>query len=259
LPAAASPFDAMAGVYDKEFTATLIGTMMRSAVWARCAARFSPGSRLLEMNCGTGEDALWLANCGMEVLATDISPAMLEVARNKSTASPMGASVRFQCLSWQDLPSLHEAPFDGALSNFGGLNCVDDLRSAASSLARTLRPGAVAILCVMGPIVPWEWFWYLSRGEPAKAFRRLRKSGTLWSGITIRYPSISQTRRAFAPEFRMLRASALGTLLPPPYTEKRLIRYPRTIATLNRIERRLEACWPLPLLADHYVLECQRL
>ena len=52
-------------------------------------------------------------------------------------------------------------PFDGALSNFGGLNCVDDLG------VRRLRPGlggaarGVALLCVMGPVVPWEWGWFL--------------------------------------------------------------------------------------------------
>src|ERR1700691_417338 len=76
-------FDAMAGTYDSQFTASRIGTMMRRAVWARCAARFAPGSRILEMNCGTGEDALWLAQRGVEVLATDVSPAMLQGAADK--------------------------------------------------------------------------------------------------------------------------------------------------------------------------------
>ena len=52
----------MAGDYDSLFTATIIGALMRKAVWARCAARFQPGQKVLEMNCGTGEDALWLAH-----------------------------------------------------------------------------------------------------------------------------------------------------------------------------------------------------
>jgi len=244
--------------YDSQFTATVIGAMMRRAVWARCAARFPPGSRVLEMNCGTGEDALWLAQRGVRVLATDISPAMLRVAESKLAASPASGAARFQRLAWEELESLDEEPFDGALSNFGGLNCVRDLRSAARALASKLRPGAAAVLCIMGPAVPWEWLWFLAHGKPAAAFRRLRRRGAEWSGISIRYPSIAAARRAFAPEFRLLRKCAIGALLPPPYTEKRLGRHPRLIAAIDRVERRCETLWPLPMLADHYLLEFER-
>jgi SAM-dependent methyltransferase len=248
----------MADGYDNRFTRTAIGTLMRNAVWNRCALRFAAGSRVLEMNCGTGEDALWLARRGVRVVATDASPAMLQVAQQKLADTAAGGSVRFQHLTWEDLDALEETPFDGALSNFGGLNCVADLRNAARALAKQLRPGATAILCVMGPVVPWEWIWFLGRGDPRRAFRRLRRGGAMWSGIAIRYPSSAKTSRAFAPEFRVLRVSAVGALLPPPYTEKRLGRYPRMIAALDRVERRFETLWPLPMLADHYLLELER-
>src|ERR1700722_16000788 len=119
-----SAFDAIASGYDSQFTATTLGAAMRRAVWARCAVRFASGSRVLEMNCGTGEDALWLARRGVKVLATDVSAAMLQVAQDKLTASPAGALARFQRLAWEDLDSFDEGPFDGLLSNFGGLNCV---------------------------------------------------------------------------------------------------------------------------------------
>lgn len=81
------------------------------------------------------------------------------------------------------------------------------------------RPGALAFLCVMGPLVPWEWGWYLCRGEPGTAFRRMRPGGVAWRGLTIRYPSIRALRRALSPAFRLRRASAIGVLLPPTYAE----------------------------------------
>jgi SAM-dependent methyltransferase len=248
----------MASDYDKRFTATVIGALMRKAVWARCAVRFQPGDSVLEMNCGTGEDALWLAHRGVHVLATDVSPAMLEVARAKLSAMPAGPQIRFQLRAWEELAALEASPFDGVLSNFGGLNCVSDLRTAASALATKLRPGAVAILCVMGPLVPWEWAWFFAQAHPAKGLRRLRAAGSQWSGIKVHYPSISKTCEAFTPGFRMLRVSAVGALLPPPYTEKLLGRFPRILAGLDRAERRLESVWPLPWLADHYLLELER-
>ena len=258
LPPGIPAFDAQAGTYDSRFTTTAIGAAMRRAVWARCAVRFAPGSRVLEMNCGTGEDALWLAQRGVRVLATDVSPGMLQVAQEKLAAAPGAALARFQRLAWEDLDTFDEGPFDGVLSNFGGLNCVADIAGAAGALAAKLRPGAAALLCVMGPVVPWEWLWFLSRADPARAFRRLRRAGTEWSGITVRYPSIARMRRAFGPQFRVLRISAIGSLLPPPYTEKWTGRFPRAIAALDRMERRVETLWPLPALADHYLMELER-
>jgi SAM-dependent methyltransferase len=210
------------------------------------------------MNCGTGEDAIWMAARGIEVFASDISAGMLKVAHAKVAAARQPASVHLQRLAWEDLAQLEVPPLDGALSNFGGLNCVVDLGAAAQALASKLRPGAVSILCIMGPAVPWEWLWYLFRGEPDRAFRRLRRAGASWSGLQIRYPSIAAARRAFAGDFKFLRVAALGALLPPPYAERLAVRYPQMIAALDRVERRYEAMWPLPWLADHYVMELER-
>jgi SAM-dependent methyltransferase len=253
-PAAA--FDPGADFYDAQFSHTLIGSIMRRAVWTRCAARFPPGSNILEMNCGTGEDALWLAQRGLNVLATDTAPEMLRVAGAKLAAA--GIKVRLRQLAWEQLDTLEEGPYEGVLSNFGGLNCVEDLRAAARALAGKLRPGAAAILCIMGPCVPWEWFWYLSHFNPGRAFRRLRRQGASWNGLRIHYHSIRQTREAFAAEFRAVRVSALGALVPPPYTGGFFARAPGVVRSLNRLERSIETVWPLPALADHYVLELLR-
>ena len=141
------------------------------------------------------------------------------------------------------------------MSNFGGLNCVADLAGVAQALAGLLKPGGRAILCIMGPLAPWEWAWYLRQGQAGKAFRRLRRDGVPWRGLTIRYPSIAALRRAFAPMFTVQRVSAIGALLPPSYVEPWAARHPALLAWLNRIERRLETAWPLPWLADHYLIE----
>ena len=51
------------------------------------------------------------------------------------------------------------------------------------------------------PVVPWEWCWYLIRGQPRTAFRRLRVGGVDWHGLRVRYPSVGTVRRAFRPAF----------------------------------------------------------
>ena len=280
-----SPFDAMAADYDVAFARSAIGTRMRRAVWRQLDAHFRPGDRLLEVGCGTGEDALYLAQRGIQVLATDVSQRMIAVAQAKTLAAGLDHAIATACFNIEDLarfgkdketrrqgdketrdryvqhaphlPISLQSPYDGLLSNFGALNCVADLPGVLAGMASLLRPGGVALLCVMGPLVPWEWAWYLGRGQPAKALRRLRPGGVQWRGLTIRYPSIGTLLRACAPHFRPLRGTAIGALLPPSYVEPWAKEHPLLLHALDRIERRFERAWPLPWLADHYLIELE--
>jgi len=239
---------------------------MRQAVWRRLDARFRPGDHILELSCGTGEDALYLAQRGICVLATDAAPGMLRVAQGKIKQARVEEKVTLHPMKIEEFaggvfPFPEAVPtngFDGALSNFGGLNCVTDHAAVAAGLAGCLRPGAFAILCIMGPLCPWEWGWFLRQGQPKKAFRRLRPGGVSWRGLTVSYPSIRAVRHAFAPHFRLRRAGAIGALLPPPYTEAWIAQHARLLNILSRWERRLEALPVLPALADHYLLEFER-
>ncbi|MBK6432731.1 methyltransferase domain-containing protein [Candidatus Amarolinea dominans] len=278
----AAAFDDSAATYDDAFTESTIGRLLRAAVWRRLDAQFRAGDRVLELNCGTGADAIHLAQRGVHVLATDVSEAMLAVTRRKVAQAGMEELVQVAKLDIADLAAWGSSlrsetrdqrsqdddsspsrdpisdlrpPVSGLLSNFGGLNCVADLAGVAQALAGLLKPGGRAILCIMGPLAPWEWAWYLRQGQVGKAFRRLRRDGVPWRGLTIRYPSIAALRRAFAPMFTVQRVSAIGALLPPSYVEPWAARHPALLARLNRIERRLETAWPLPWLADHYLIE----
>ena len=253
-----SAFDELAAEYDEKFTRGTIGLLMRKAVWSRIDRRFGTGDRVLELNCGTGEDAVHLAKRGVSVLATDASVEMVRVASAKVKRTGVNPMVRVQQLSWAELHTLDEPPFSGLLSNFGGINCVHDIPSMVSALAAHLLPRAAGFICVMGPYSPWEWVWYSLHGRPKKAFRRLHSRGAEWRGITIRYPSIRVLSHALSSAFRIIEVSALGALLPPPFAEGWAQRHPRMLALLNSCERRFETVPPLPWLADHYLMELER-
>jgi SAM-dependent methyltransferase len=276
---ALAPFDSLAAGYDATFSRSTIGRLMREAVWRRLDLCFAPGERVIELGCGTGEDATHLARRGVRVLATDSSAPMLAAARRKIESAGLAGAVEVRRLAIEDLAAamvpaaamapwrqgLHYGdslplapPFDGALSNFGALNCVADLAAAAAGLAACVRPGGVAVLCLMGPLVPWEWAWFLRRGQPGQALRRLRPGGAPWRGLTVHYPTIGRLRRLLAPAFRLRRAAAIGALLPPSYAEPWAVRHLQLVRRLARYERRCETWVPLPWLADHYLVEMVR-
>jgi ubiquinone/menaquinone biosynthesis C-methylase UbiE len=250
-------FDAIARTYDRTFTSVSIAALMRQAVWRRADSAFPSGRVVLEMNCGTGEDAVHMAARGVRVLATDISAEMVRIAGEKVAGGGVSERVEVSQLAWEELDSLGEACFDGALADFGGLNCVLDLRSAAAALARRLRPGSPVLLCVMGPVAVWEWIWFGAHLEFFKAVRRLRRDPQ-WRGVPLHYPTPYSLSRTFSSGFRVKRVSALGLLLPP-CLESIAPRWPRVIGALNRCERLCEAMPPLAWISDHYLLELERL
>ena len=98
--------------------------MMRQAIWRRLDVHFHPGQRILELNCGTGADAVHLGRRGVRVLATDLSGEMVAITRRKVAAANLGDIIEVQQLAIEHLDTLDLPLMDGVLSNFGGLNCV---------------------------------------------------------------------------------------------------------------------------------------
>jgi SAM-dependent methyltransferase len=263
---AASAFDAAAEGYDAEFTATRLGQWLRQAVWAELTAAFQPGDHVLELGCGTGEDAVWLAGRGIRVLATDGSPAMLNLAHAKARRAGVEARVTFACLDLgaglfgSSVPAART--FDGAFSNFGALNCLPDRRLLAQALARHLRPGARIVLVLMGPLCPWEIAWHLAHGDASRGLRRWRGGVDvdLGDGAPIRvwYPSPRRVRAEFAPYFDPLCSAGIGTLLPPTYLSHLVERWPDWLSELAVWESRVRHRFPWTWLNDHYLLVLER-
>ncbi|MBI3733878.1 MAG: class I SAM-dependent methyltransferase [Chloroflexi bacterium] len=261
---------------------TPIARLMRQAVWARMDANFRAGMRVLELGCGTGEDALYLARRGAQVTATDASPRMLTVTAGKAAEAGVGGLVQTQVLDMNDLPPTpyssgrvselhaakaqdpplpptpHSALFDGILSNFGALNCVRDLPRLMEHLAAWTKPGARVLLVVMGPFCPWEMVWHLLHGQPRLAFRRMARHATAGGalrGVSLTYPSPGHLVRLCAPEFAHRRTAGLGVLLPPPYVR---VVDDRWLAAADRIEQRIADRFPFNRCGDHYILELER-
>jgi SAM-dependent methyltransferase len=260
------PFDALAEAYDQTFTNSQIGIAQRDAVWRELDVTFEPGQHILEINCGSGVDAIRLASRGVTVLACDSSPRMIEVARRRAVQAGYDQSVEFRVLATEDIGTLmrkeEPAQFDGALSNFAGLNCVENLNDVAEKLARLLRPGAGAVLCLFGRFCLWELLWYLAHGRADKAFRRFRAGGDLarlTEGVTVQvyYPSERAITRALAPSFRLRSVKGIGMAVPPSYLEPWARRFP--LALLAKMDRRIERCPLIRSMADHVLLTFERM
>lgn len=249
-------FDALAASYDTDFTGSAVGRLLRPRVWRHLRTHFEPGQHILDMACGTGEDACWLAHRGINVTAVDGSAAMVSEAQRKAAAL---SNVEVRQMAWSQLDAL-DTVFDGAFSNFGGLNTLSHCDHVAATLSQRIKPGGYVILVVMGPVCPWEIGWHLLHGDTKTAFRRLKSGAIARIGdttIPVWYPGARRLTRDFAPGFRPCYTESLGFLLPPSYLDHLVGRWPMVSTRLNRFEQCI-ARW-LGDWGDHYVQVFQKL
>ena len=148
-------FDRIAPVYDAMNRAMTAGLDRR---WRRETARaaVSPGDRVLDTCCGTGDLAIACLAEGGEVTGLDFSERMLERARAKSDQ-----------VEWMQGDALalpfEDGSFDAATVGFGVRN-LEDLDRGLAELRRVLRPGGrLAILEITQPrglLRPFYKLWF---------------------------------------------------------------------------------------------------
>jgi SAM-dependent methyltransferase len=252
-------FDSVAADYDGDRGNNALIQDMRAEMWRWLDATFAPGSRLIDLGCGTGLDAVRMARLGHQVMATDWSPAMVRRTRDRAEQERLLERLQVLNVGAHELWRLTgEGSFDGAYSNLGAMNCVPDLEVVARECARLLRPGGALAFTVIGRVCPWELGHYLLRGRWARARVRFARGAvpvsmnqrTVWTS----YYNPSEFYGFFRSQFRLAHYRGLCVLAPPPYLTWVREKHPHWYQRLWRMERCV-AGWPLlRALGDHFLM-----
>lgn len=252
-------FDTLAPDYDSDFTQQPIGQILRARVHERLLSHFSPRQHILEIGCGTGEDALFLAEKGIHVTATDASEEMLRITGEK-TVNQSNVQVKHFDIANISQDTIHHVPtpdnFDGVFSNFGALNCITDWRPLAEYLSVHVKSGGKVCFGIMSPYCAWEFIWHALHWKWDIALRRLR--GDDFGDLHISYPTIKRISDDFSPYFTRVNVSPLGLFLPTSALFDVVQKRPKLMKQLVSLEKRFENTSQLALFADHYWIEFER-
>ena len=124
---------------------------------------------ILEINAGSGIDAVYFAKNGYSVLATDIADNSETYINNKIKAEGL-INLEFQKSSFTNLKSIGNKKFNHIFSNYGGLNCTASLEEIFSQFSHLLHPKGFVSLVIMPKYYPWEMATFLKGNK--NAFRR---------------------------------------------------------------------------------------
>jgi len=130
---------------------------------ARVKQLLTTSDRVLEVGCGTGTTALKFAPHVGELLATDVSPAMIDIARKKANEAKL-SGLQFRTGTLAD-PSLEPGSFDVVMA-FNVLHLLPDVPAAFERAHELLRPGGLFISktpCLGDQTVALRWVVGLMR------------------------------------------------------------------------------------------------
>jgi ubiquinone/menaquinone biosynthesis C-methylase UbiE len=242
--------------YDENDESNLILRDLRKQVYDHVDAFVHPRSEILELNAGTGIDALRLVHAGHRVHAIDVAEGMIAKLKSKIQKNSVHDSLTCELLSYTDLHKIKDRKFDYVFSNFGGLNCIDDLKRVTSSLPALLNDGAFVTLVIMPPYCLWELSGIL-RGSPS-AFRRLKKDGTKahleGEYFQTYYHSLKNIVASFGADFSLVRTEGLAALSPPPHRPDIPAKHPKLYSMLRRFDNVFRNAFPFNRCADHIIV-----
>jgi ubiquinone/menaquinone biosynthesis C-methylase UbiE len=236
------PFDHIASTYDSSFTRTPIGQLQRKQVWSYLEKITTElkGLDILELNCGTGEDAVLFSEKGFNIVATDVSEEMLKVTQEKVQQYSMQHKISSQYLDLDSFDdSLFEKKFDLIFSNFGGLNCInpESLKKLLEKIPAILSPGGRLVAVIMPKFCLWESLYFFWKLQFNNIFRRWTKEGVeaglLGANIKTWYYHPAQIRKWTSKRFEVVATKPVGLALPPSYLQKFFSTHRRFLWRLN--------------------------
>ncbi len=261
--AAATAFSKQAPLFDQLFGSDPIVQYKRKRVREHTERFLKSHSNILELNAGTGEDAIYFARQGHHVHATDISPGMQEILAKKVNEQQLNKKITHELCSFTELENLQEqGPYDHIFSNFAGLNCTPRLEKVLSVFPHLVKPGGYVTLVILPKFCLWE-FLLLFKGRFKTAFRRFAgKKGAKAhiEGEYFRcwYYNPSFIRNQLKESFKVVALEGLCSFVPPSYLQDFAIKHPKWFGFLRNKEERLKSRWPWKAIGDYYIITLQK-
>jgi len=254
-------FDIAAATYDVEFTKSNIGQAQRSQVYQYLdnLLTSSKNMQILELNCGTGEDALHMSQLNHQVVATDISSEMIRVCKEKYG----NTSITFQQLDIRKITaSTFDQKFDLIFSNFGGFNCLskEELNTFFKLAPSLINEKGKLALVIMPKNTLWEQIYFSLKGEFKKAKRRRTDSFVLANvhGMNVKTWYFNPREiNENSSNFKVSKTKPIGLWVPPSYLENSVLGKQPILAILKMMDRLF--CWAfLSKYADHFYIELEK-
>jgi len=253
-------FGKQSSIFDEIYTTNPLTEYYRNIYRNEVNKNIGDNSQILEINCGTGIDAVYFANMGHTILATDLSPDMLNILSEKIQNLDLSNHIQTQVCSFHELSNLGGKKFDFILSGFGGLNCTDRLNKVLEQFSVLLNENGKITLAVMPKVCPWE-ILMLFKGKFKTAFRRFKKKTPAHiegEHFFCYYYNPGYIIKTLKKDFKLIGLKGVFITVPPEFIHNFVIKHPKLFLFLSRIERKICSIFPFTQWCDYYIITLQK-
>jgi len=260
---AAEAFTRQSSIFDEIYSANTIIQYKRDRVRTHVENFLKPNSNILELNAGTGEDAIYFAQKGHHVHATDISEGMQTELKKKRDIAGLHSSISTEICSFTELYNLkNKGPYDFIFSNFAGLNCTNELDKVLLSFNSLLKSGGSITLVVMPNFCLWETL-LACKGNFKTAFRRFNSKNGVRAHVegvyfTCWYYKPSYIENILKNDFELISVEGLCSIVPPSYIENFTKKYPRLFKWLCNKEEKYKKKFPWKSIGDYFIISLRK-
>lgn len=246
--------NSIAGKYDELLQKNRFSVILRS-LFQKILSEYGPGGKaVLDLGCGTGEDALFLSENGALVTAVDFSQNMLDAAQNKSRAYIGGKNIRFVKSDIEGFLNNNSTEFNLVISNFDAVNYIEDIPAFSNSTACALKPGGSLIVTVLNKVCLSEFFYSVMTLRLSRAYWALvNRNKYLVNGLGLRSPG--EMKKLMAENFTPVRVTGVGIFIPPHNLEGMYGKISFLLPALLQAEKLVRRNRLFCKFSDHYIIE----
>lgn len=258
-------FDLASEEYDFTIKKNFINTWVRERSISILTDYLKPNDTVIEIGCGTGEEAIRVCKFVNKIVAIDISEKMIELLQRKIRAMKLIGKIIPLRLSAAEVIKVRNILPNGsarvAYSFNGALNCEPKINLFIEGLANLIEPNGYFICSIRNSLCLSEAVSHAIVMQFTKMNPR-KKQPIMVSVGGIDIPAIYYSPRRFAKlfskHFNVRKIIALPAFLPPAYLSNYYIRVRRFASILERLENILADKEPFRNFGDQTLFVFQR-
>jgi len=261
----ANAFDSASEEYDVTISRNFINTLIRQRSLEALYRLLRKDDVVLEIGAGTGAEAVQVARRVARVVATDISPSMVDLLRRKAAARRMSEKMDAARVAAADISEVKNILPGGRVrvvySFNGALNCEPRLAEFAAELASLVVPGGYFVCSVRNTLCLAEILTYAALLRYSGMVKRKIQPMMVSVGeadIPSTYYSVGGFLGFFRRDFEVESIIGLPAILPPAYLNDYYVRARRVLRVLEEADKTLGSAFPFNRLGDQSLFVLRR-
>jgi len=261
----ASAFDSAAEEYDFTISNNYINTWIREKSINELLQLVGRDDTLVEIGCGTGAEAIIISKRVGRIVATDISPKMIDLLKVKIRAKGLSGKIfpaLVRAAEISKVTKLTEGKRVTAAYSFNGaLNCEPNLSRFVDELDSTLQEGGHFVCTIrnslcLAEVLSHAAVFQFDRMTPRKKQPVMVSVGGI--DIPSFYYSPGTFAKYFGEKFKLRKLIGLPAILPPAYLSDYYVKFKRISPILERTESLVSRRFPFNRLGDQTLFVFQK-